>query len=75
MAKKGPSTFIDRLHRIEGQIRGIERQLNAGEETKQVLIQLEAVISSLNSLKLEIVKKEVKDSIMAQIDGVVSLLK
>lgn len=75
MAKSGPSSFQDRLHRIEGQIRGIERLIDQKEDTQKILIQVEAVISSLSSLKLEIVKKEIKDSLLAQIDGAVSLLK
>ena len=75
MAKKGPSTFQDRLHRIEGQIRGIEKLIENNTETQKVLIQIEAVVSSLNSLKLEIVKKEVKDSLLKQLDSVVGMLK
>lgn len=75
MAKRGPSTFQDRLHRIEGQIRGIEKQIEEGKSVPEVLIQVEAVISSLNSLKLEMVKKEVKDALLKEIDSVVSLLK
>lgn len=75
MAKKGPSTFQDRLHRIEGQIRGIEKQLEEGKQISDVLMQIEAVISSLNSLKLEMVKKEVKDALLKELDNVVSLLK
>lgn len=75
MAKKGPSSFQDRLHRIEGQIRGIERQIENNEEIAKVLMQIEAVISSLNSLKLEMVKKEVRDSLIKQLDSVVSMLK
>lgn len=75
MAKKGPSTFQDRLHRIEGQIRGIEKLIEKNTETRLILVQLEAVISSLNSLKLEIVKKEVKDSLLKQLDTVVGMLK
>lgn len=75
MAKKGPSTFQDRLHRIEGQIRGIEKLIEKNTEARLILIQIEAVISSLNSLKLEIVKKEVKDSLLKQLDTVVGMLK
>jgi DNA-binding FrmR family transcriptional regulator len=75
MAKKGPSTFQDRLHRIEGQIRGIEKQINANEQTDKVLVQVEAVISSLQSLKIEIIKKEMKESLLKQLDNVVSMLK
>ncbi len=75
MAKKGPSTLQDRLHRIEGQIRGIEKQLEEGKKTSDVLMQIEAVISSLNSLKLEMIKKEMKEALLKELDNVVSMLK
>lgn len=75
MAKKGPSTLQDRLHRIEGQIRGIEKQLEEGKKTTDVLMQIEAVISSLNSLKLEMIKKEMKEALLKELDNVVSMLK
>jgi DNA-binding FrmR family transcriptional regulator len=75
MAKKGPSTLQDRLHRIEGQIRGIEKQLEEGKKTADVLMQIEAVISSLDSLKLEMIKKEMKEALLKELDNVVSMLK
>ena len=75
MSKSGPSTFQERIHRIQGQLTAIERQINNGEEPSKILIQVEAVISSVQSLKLEIVKGEVKRSLLAQIDASVSLLK
>lgn len=75
MAKKGPSTFQDRLHRIEGQVKGIEKMVDENVPTEKVLVQVAAVISSLESLKLEMVKKEIKDSLLKQLDSVVSMLK
>jgi DNA-binding FrmR family transcriptional regulator len=75
MAKKGPSTIQDRLHRIEGQIRGIEKLIDSGAPLEQVAVQIQAVISSLESTKLELIKQQMRDKLMAQLDGVVSLLK
>lgn len=75
MAKTGPSTFQDRLHRIEGQIRGVEKQIENGEDIQKILIQIEAVISSLGSLKLEIVKKEIRNNLLAHVDEAISMLK
>ncbi|MBI2356589.1 metal-sensing transcriptional repressor [Candidatus Dojkabacteria bacterium] len=75
MAKKGPSTIQDRLHRIEGQVRGVEKLLELGEDTAKILIQMEAIISSLESAKLELVKAEMKKVILAQLDSAVSMLK
>lgn len=75
MAKSGPSTIQDRLHRIEGQLRGVERLIEEGEDVQKVLMQMEAIISSLQSAKLELVKGEMKKTILAQLDNVVSMLK
>lgn len=75
MAKKGPSTIQDRLHRIEGQIRGVEKMVASGDSTQKVLVQVEAIISSLESVKLELIKGEMKHALIAQLDTVVSLLK
>jgi DNA-binding FrmR family transcriptional regulator len=75
MAKKGPSTIQDRLHRIEGQIRGIEKLIDSGAPVEQVTVQIQAVISSLESAKLELIKQQMRDALMAQVDRVTSLLK
>jgi CsoR family transcriptional regulator, copper-sensing transcriptional repressor len=75
MAKKGPASIQDRLHRIEGQIRGVERMVDNGEETQKILIQIEAIISSLQSAKLDMVKTEMKRALLAQLETTVSMLK
>ncbi len=75
MAKKGPSTIQDRLHRIEGQVRGIEKLIDSGVEVEKITIQIQAVISSLESVKLELIKQKMRDNLTAQVDSLVSLLK
>ena len=52
MAKKGPSTIQDRLHRIEGQLRGVEKLILMKEDTQKILGQMEAIISSLQNAKI-----------------------
>ena len=75
MAKKGPSTIQDRLHRIEGQVRGVEKMVAMGESTVKINAQLAAIISSLESVKLELIKGEMKSALIAQLDTVVSMIK
>ena len=76
MPKKGPAPIEDRLNRIEGQIRGIEKMLvNEEKETRDVLIQLQAVISGLEGVKMELVKREVKEAILSNMDNALDLLK
>ena len=50
MAKIGPSTLSDRLHRIEGQVRGVDNLIVNNEVPEKILIQVQAIISSLESL-------------------------
>ncbi len=75
MVKSNTTLMTDRLHRIEGQIRGIERMIEEGATTDKVVVQIQAVISSMESLKLELIKQEMRDALLTQIDGVVALLK
>jgi len=75
MAKKGPSSLEDRLHRIEGQVRGVEKLIKADEPAEKIAIQLQAVISSLESVKLELIKKQMKDKLVGEVDSLVDLLK
>ena len=55
------------VNRIEGQIKGIKRMMMSDTDEDKVMIQLQAVISSLESLKLELVQKQMKESLMEDI--------
>ena len=57
----------NRVNRIEGQIKGIKRMMMSDTDEDKVMIQLQAVISSLESLKLELVQKQMKESLMEDI--------
>ncbi|MBN2100278.1 metal-sensing transcriptional repressor [Candidatus Dojkabacteria bacterium] len=75
MPKKGKSSLEDRLHRIEGQIRGVESMVEGESDLSKVIVQLQAVISALESVKLEIVKRKIKTSVEDQVLGALELLK
>jgi DNA-binding FrmR family transcriptional regulator len=75
MAKKGPSSLDDRLNRIEGQIKGIAKMIQEEEEIEKVIIQIKAVSSSIDSLKLELVKAQLKKKMLIELDSVVNLIK
>jgi CsoR family transcriptional regulator, copper-sensing transcriptional repressor len=51
-AKK--DTFVKRLHRIEGQVRGLERMVEDDRYCIDVLTQIGAVSTALESLAFEI---------------------
>lgn len=75
MPRKGPASIKDRLSRIEGQIRGIKQMEVDGEDSEKVMIQVQAAISSLEKVKVELVKKEVKKAMLDHMDDALSLLK
>lgn len=74
MPKKGPSTLQERLHRIEGQVRGVENLLNSGEGVEKISVQIQAIVSSLESLKLELIKKQIKKELLKNIEVAETLL-
>ena len=57
----------NRVSRIEGQVGGIKRMITSNTDEDKVMTQLQAVISSLESLKLELVKKQMKESLVEDI--------
>jgi DNA-binding FrmR family transcriptional regulator len=66
----------NRLKRIEGQIKGIQRMVEEEKaEPKQVLIQLSAVIASLENTKISLVEEYTREKILASIDTLSDLLK
>jgi DNA-binding FrmR family transcriptional regulator len=64
---KYPKRIQNRVNRIEGQINGIKRMMMSDTDEDKVMIQLQAGISSLESLKLELVQKQMKESLMEDI--------
>jgi DNA-binding FrmR family transcriptional regulator len=52
--------LIKRLHRIEGQVRGVERMVEDDRYCIDILTQISAVSTALESLALEILDDHVK---------------
>lgn len=75
MPKKGKSSLQDRLHRIEGQIRGIEKMMDGGQDPQKIMTQIEAVISSLESVKLEFVKGQIAEQMEQKVFDALNMLK
>ena len=53
-------TIVKRLHRIEGQVRGIERMVAGDRYCIDVLTQIAAVNTALESLALKILDEHVR---------------
>jgi DNA-binding FrmR family transcriptional regulator len=75
MPKRGKASLQDRLHRIEGQIRGVERMLERGDDLEKVTTQLQAVNSGINRVKLEVVKKYIRQNLEKEVLGGLDFLK
>jgi len=56
-----------RVSRIEGQVGGVKRMIANDSDEEKVMTQLLAVISSLESLKLELIRKHMKDSLVEDV--------
>lgn len=68
--------LINRLKRIEGQVKAVQRMVDDDKiEAKQTLMQLTAVISSLETTKIALVEEYTKDKIMASLESLSELLK
>jgi DNA-binding FrmR family transcriptional regulator len=57
---KDKETLVKRLHRIEGQVRGIERMVDDDRYCIDILTQIAAVNTALESLALRILDEHVR---------------
>jgi CsoR family transcriptional regulator, copper-sensing transcriptional repressor len=64
---KNKNALIKRMHRIEGQVRGIERMIEDDRYCIDVLTQISAVSTALESLALEILDDHVNHCVSGAI--------
>ena len=60
-------TLINRLNRIEGQVRGIKNMVESNAYCTDILIQTSAVTSALNSFSKELLSKHIKECVTEKI--------
>ncbi|MCC7304042.1 metal-sensing transcriptional repressor [bacterium] len=76
MKKEVKDQLINRLKRIEGQVKAVQRMIDEEKaEPKQTLMQLTAVISSLENTKIALVEEYTKEKIMASLESLSDMLK
>ena len=76
-------SITNRLNRIEGQIRGINKMVNSDRHCDDIMIQIAAVTKSLKSLGQEILKEhmntcmvnDIKNNNLETINEVMELFK
>jgi len=62
-----PKGIQNRIKRVGGQVEGVKRMIVQGERGDKVMTQLQASISSLESLKTELIKQQMKESIVEDV--------
>lgn len=76
MKQEVKDQLINRLKRIEGQVKAVQRMVDEDKtEPKQTLMQLTAVISSLENTKIALVEEYTKAKVMASLESLSELLK
>ena len=61
--------IIKRLRRIEGQVKGIQKMVEDGKCCGDILIQISAVRSAMNSVGGLILENHMKDCLKSYLDG------
>lgn len=62
-----PKGIQNRINRIEGQVKGVKKMMSEGESETKVMTQLQACISSLESLQVEMIKQEMKQTLVEDV--------
>lgn len=70
---KYPVKIQNRIKRVEGQVGGVKNMIVRGESDSKVMTQLQASISSLESLKTELIKQQMKESMFEDIKDTLGL--
>lgn len=60
--------ILNRLKRAEGQLRGIQRMIEAGEDCEPVAVQMAAVRKALDSTYLHMVRCQMAQQLQTQLD-------
>lgn len=63
------SAVINRLKRIEGQVKGIQKMIEEEKDCADILIQITAVRSAINSAGGLVLEKHMKNCLKMYLDG------
>ncbi len=64
---KYSKSIQNRIKRVEGQVGGVKKMILSSENDTKVMTQLQASISSLESLKTELIKQQMKESMVEDV--------
>ncbi len=60
--------ILNRLARIEGQVRGVQRMIDDGKECEQILTQLAAIRSALDQVGIHLISSRMRDCLEGEIE-------
>jgi DNA-binding FrmR family transcriptional regulator len=66
-AMKAQKSMLDRLNRIEGQIRGIKNMIENGTYCDDVINQIEASRSALHSVQIILLESHIENCVIGQL--------
>lgn len=69
IASKEKDPVILRLRKIEGQVKGIQKMIEEGKQCREILIQITAVRSAINSVGGLILENYMKECLKNYLDG------
>ncbi len=61
------------IKRVEGQVTGVKKMIVDGKSQEKVITQLKASISSLESLKVELAKEQMKETILENVKNTLGI--
>lgn len=61
--------ILNRLARIEGQVRGVQRMIEEGKECELTLTQLAAIRSALDQVGIHLISSRMKECLQEDIDS------
>lgn len=64
---KYSKSIQNHIKRVENQVRGVSKMIIEGDSDTKIMTQLQASISSLESLKTELVKRQMKETILESV--------
>lgn len=74
MTKAAEKQLKNRLHRISGQVGGIEKMIEDGADAHKIVMQLDAVRAGVDSLKKSYVKEYVRSTLSDELDSILQIL-
>ena len=74
MTKTAKKKLVNRLHRLSGQLRGIEKMIDNNEEVHNVLMQVDAIKAGADSFKRNYVKEHVRSTLSTELESILEIL-